>query len=115
MPIKKKTDLDGLASLSAEDRADLAGLFDGLEERNAQIATLRGQAADADQVVKRNKDLEKLLGEKEKLSTELQEKLNKLTVKAPVSTDSNFDDLGPFAEIRKFLESFFEEDPGTQE
>jgi predicted RNase H-like nuclease (RuvC/YqgF family) len=109
MPIKKKADIAALANLTEDDRADLTSLFDAIEERNGQISDLRKKAGDADEVAKKNKDLEKLLGEKSKLSEELQEKLNKLTTNAPVAMEPNFDDLGPFAELRKDLLSFFDD------
>lgn len=110
MALKKKADIEALQNLTAEDRADLSALFDGIEERNTQIETFRKRAGDADEVAKKNKDLEKLLKEKETLSTELQEKLNKLTTHSPIATEPNFDDLGPFAQLRKDLESFLDFD-----
>lgn len=114
MALKTKADIAALKDLSPEDRADIASLFDGIEENNRQISELRTKNQDADAVVKKNKDLEKLLKEKETLSSELQEKLNKLTTSAPIAATSNFDDLLPFAELRKTLEDLFEDDSAGQ-
>lgn len=109
MPVKSKADIAALKDLSPEDRADITTLFDSLETNNTQIADLRKKNTDADEVVKKNKDLEKLLKEKETLSSELKAKLDALTITAPQTAES-FDDLLPFAQIRKDLEDLFGSD-----
>lgn len=112
MALKTKADIAALKDLSPEDRADIASLFDAIEDNNRQITELRTKNQDADAVVKKNKDLEKLLKDKETLSSELKAKLDALTVTAPQKTET-FDDLLPFAEIRKTLEDLFlEDEPG---
>lgn len=109
MALKTKADIAALKDLSSEDRADITSLFDAIEANNAEVTTLRKKSGDADEVVKKNKDLEKLLKEKETLSSELKAKLDALTITAPAKTES-FDDLLPFAEIRKDLEDLFGSD-----
>lgn len=110
MPIKKKTDLASLQGISETDRADLSSLFDSLEETNGQIATLRKKSADADEVVSENKKLTGLLASQKQLSSELEEKLKKLTLNAPVPLTAQPDDLSPFSVIREFFESLVGED-----
>lgn len=112
MAIKSKADIDALKNISDDDKKSILDLFDSIETTNTEIATLRTKTKDADEVVKKNKDLEKLLKEKETLSTSLQEKLNALTLQATVqSTSETFDDLLPFAELRKSIEDLLGDDP----
>lgn len=114
MAIKKKLDLDLLANLTPEDKADLSALFDSVESNNAEIATLRKKTDSADAVVKKNGELEKLLEQKEKLSAELQGKLNRLTTSAPAPTQNEtFDDLSPFSVIREMVNDLLGDDEET--
>jgi neutral trehalase len=107
MALKKKSDLETLKDLSPEDRADLSALFESIEGQNTQIVELRKKTESADRVVQRNAEMEKLLSEREKLTTELQEKLNALTAK-PAPAPENWDDLLPFKELRDSLTSFMD-------
>jgi len=114
MPIKSKKDLDALQGVSPEDRADLSALFEQMESLNSSIATLRSEKESADKVVQKMPKLEEQLQEKENLSRELQAKLDALTIKAPnAPAPGNFDDLFPFAELRRSLEELLgdEESP----
>lgn len=113
MPVKTKSDIAALKDLSENDRSDLSALFDSIEDRNGQITDLRKKSTDADDVVKKNRDLEKLLADKENLSKELQDKLAVLTTHAPAPTET-FDDLLPFAELRKDLENLFSDDEASE-
>lgn len=83
----KKTELDKIQGLDENTRADLFALFESVEQKDAEIAALRQKAEDSDKVVAKSKDLEKLVAQRDAEKQDLLSRLDKLTGRAPGSTD----------------------------
>lgn len=111
MPVKSKADLAALANVPEADRADISALFDAIAAKDDEIGALKKKNDDADKVVKRMPELERQLAEREQLTAELKAKLDRYTVNPTPVED--FDDMGPFAEVRKFFAGLFDDEPET--
>lgn len=76
-----KDDLLKMENLPEGVLADLTALFSDVEERDREISTLRQKTADADEIVKRAPELEKLTKEQGEKITLLNTELAKYTSK----------------------------------
>lgn len=93
--------LDRLKDLSPTDREELSSLFTDIEERDTRIQKMTAEREDADKVIAKSKDLEKLNQEQAAKITELNGKLSARQV--PVTVTQEGIGLGIFDPIIDFI------------
>lgn len=104
----KKSDIDALKDATPEQKKDLFDLFGQIESTDAEIVKLKRENADANKVVQKYPEMEKLLADKEKQSSDLQAKLDALTTKSTVPVVAEREgNSGPFGVIFDSVDEMF--------